>query len=257
MRTYGWEDRMNQKEIMSMNTGRTISPKALIIVTSHTDLGSTGRKTGFYFDEMATPYWRLADAGYDVEIASIKGGPAPIDPNSYGEEGNRPAAVQRFMDDRACMSKLAATKPAAEIGPRGYRTVFLPGGHGTMWDFTNVRLAELIGAAWDNGAVVGAVCHGPAGLVQVKQAGGSPLVEGRKVNSFTDEEETAVQLAQEVPFLLESELRRRGAKFESSPKFQAHAVRDGRLVTGQNPQSVERVAELLIQALAEQPARTV
>jgi putative intracellular protease/amidase len=229
-------------------------PKALIIVTSHSVLGTAGRKTGFYFDEMATPYWALTDAGYDVEIGSIIGGEAPIDPSSYGEDGKRPAAVQRFMDDGAGMAGLKTTRAVAGIDPRQFRAVFLPGGHGTMWDFTDTGLAELIGTAWDNGAVVGAVCHGPAGLVHAKRGDGRPLVEGLKVNSFTDGEEAAVQLTGVVPFLLESELRKRGAKFQSSPKFQPHAVRDGRLVTGQNPQSAGLVAELLLQALAEQPA---
>jgi putative intracellular protease/amidase len=227
--------------------------KVVIVVTSCSELGATGRKTGFYFDEMATPYWALVDAGYDVEIASIKGGRAPWDPGSYGEDGQRPASVQRFINDAFSMAKLRESSTVGSLDAAAYRAVFLPGGHGTMWDFTDSKLAELVGHAWDNGAVVGAVCHGPAGLLHAKRADGRPLVEGLAVNSFTDAEEAAVQLADVVPFLLETELRNRGARFECTGNFLAHAVRDGRLVTGQNPRSVEHVARLMLEALAKQP----
>ena len=230
--------------------------KALIVVTSHSDLGATGRKTGFYFDEMAAPYYALADAGYEVEIASTKGGAAPWDAGSYGEPGRRPAAVQRFIDDADAMAKIKATRAVADVDPTVYRAVFLPGGHGTMWDFRDPKLARLIGTAWDHGAVVGAVCHGPAGLIDAKRAGGKPLVEGLKVNSFTNAEESAVNLTAVVPFLLETELRMRGAVFENSGNFEEHAVRDGRLVTGQNPRSVAKVARCMLDALAEQSGTT-
>jgi putative intracellular protease/amidase len=226
--------------------------KAVIVVTSHDKLGETGRRTGFYFDEMAAPYWALVDAGYDVEIASITGGAAPWDPGSYGEGGKRPVAVQRFIDDQVSMEKLRKTHQIAALDAAAYRSVFLPGGHGTMWDFTDAALASFIGRAWDQGAVVGAVCHGPAGLVQAVKLDGTPLVRGLRVNSFTDTEEAAVKLTEVVPFLLETELRAKGARFEATDNFQAHAVRDGRLVTGQNPRSVARVAELLVEALSDE-----
>ena len=226
--------------------------KVLIVVTSHAVLGETGRSTGFYFDEMATPYWALRDAGYTVEIASIKSGVAPWDAGSYGEDGKRPGPVQRFIDDEQSMAKLKETATVATLESKSYRAIYLPGGHGTMWDFTDEALAKFIGAAWDNGAVIGAVCHGPAGLVQVKRADGKPLVYGLKVNSFTDAEEAAVKMTKVVPFLLEAELRKRGARFEAGGNFEEHAVRDGRLVTGQNPRSAGRVAALMLQALAEQ-----
>jgi putative intracellular protease/amidase len=225
--------------------------RALIVVTSHDALGNTGKKTGFYFDEMSGPYWAMTDAGYAVDIASVKGGKAPYDAGSYGETGTRPAAVQRFIDDAASMAKINATIPIEAINPTSYAAIFLPGGHGTMWDFTDATLAAAIGKAWDNGAVVGAVCHGPAALVHAKRADGTPLVAGLKVNSFTDAEEAAVGLSSVVPFLVETELRKCGGKFESTANFQSHAVRDGRLVTGQNPKSVPAVAALLVEALAE------
>lgn len=161
----------------------------------------------------------------------------------------RQAAVQRFLDDPASIVKIAATIPISAIDPAGYDAVFLPGGHGTMWDFTNPVLATVIGKAWDNGAVIGTVCHGPAGLINALRADGLPLVQGLRVNSFTDDEERAVELADVVPFLTESELRKRGGLFEGAANFEAYAVRDGRLVTGQNPKSAEKVAALMLEAL--------
>jgi hypothetical protein len=145
---------------------------ALIVVTSRNRLGETGRPTGFYFDEMAAPYWALMDAGYAVDIASIKGGSAPYDPGSYGETGKRPAAVQRFIDDAASMEKLAATRPVASINARDYAAVFLPGGHGTMWDFTDRELAELVGGMWD----LGALGMHQRGRTVANRADGQPLV---------------------------------------------------------------------------------
>jgi putative intracellular protease/amidase len=224
--------------------------KALIILTSHNRLGNTGRATGFYFDEMATPYWELIDAGYSVEIASVKGGNAPYDIGSYGETGKRAASVQRFIDDGASISKIKSSLPISSIKIANYAAVFLPGGHGTMWDFTDEQLADLVGKAWDNGSVIGAVCHGPAALVHAKKADRTPIVLGLRVNSFTDAEEAAVGLTEIVPFLLETELRKRGAKFENAGNFESHAVRDGQLVTGQNPRSAKAVAALMLEALA-------
>lgn len=229
----------------------TKTHKALIVVTSHENLGDTGRKTGFYYDEMSVPYWALVDAGYAVEIGSIKGGTPPYDVASYGEPGNRPAAVQRFLDDPVSMAKITATTPIEDIDPTAYDAVFLPGGHGTMWDFTDPTLAKIIGKAWDNGAVIGAVCHGPAGLINAVRADGSPLVHGLRVNAFTDNEERAVGLVDVVPFLTETELRKRGGLFEGTSNFEAYAIRDGQLVTGQNPKSAEMVAALMVEALAE------
>lgn len=229
----------------------TTQPKALIVLTSHDRLGDTGRTTGFYFDEMATPYWDLVDAGYSVDIASIKGGKAPYDLGSYGEDGKRVPSVQRFIDDAESMTKINSSLPIEQIKATGYEAIFLAGGHGTMWDFTDQRLAKLVGKAWDKGAIIGSVCHGPAALVHAKKSDGSPVVAGLKVNSFTDVEEDAVGLTSVVPFLLETELRKRGAVFENSGKFESHAVRDGQLVTGQNPRSVKAVSVLMLEALAE------
>lgn len=230
--------------------------KIVIVLTSHDRLGDTGRKTGFFFEELATPYWAFVDAGYTVEIASIAGGPAVHDPTSLAaDESARPSSVRRFLGDEAAMAKLSATLPVAAIDPSAAAAVFLPGGHGTMWDFPgDPHLTRLIASVHDAGGVVGAVCHGPAGLVGARRPDGSPLVAGRRVTSFTDAEEAAVGLADVVPFLLESRLRELGALFVAGPNFASNAVRDGRIVTGQNPTSSGPVAELMLDALVTRSA---
>ncbi|MDB4045779.1 type 1 glutamine amidotransferase domain-containing protein [Amylibacter sp.] len=223
--------------------------KALIILTSHTELGSTGRKTGFYYDEMATPYWRLIDAGFDVDIASVKGGVAPPDPKTLVEPNDRPPMVARFMSNDNAMAKLNNSYVLKELNGETYECVFLPGGHGTMWDFDTKDIGKIISDAWASGAVVGAVCHGPSGLLQAVRSNGEPLVKDLKVNCFTDAETDQIGLTGIEPFLLENRLRELGAKFECGKNFTSHAVRDGRLVTGQNPQSTEAVSKLLIEAV--------
>lgn len=226
--------------------------KALIILTSIDRIPSSDHMTGFYMDEMATPYWALRDAGVSVDFASIAGGEPPVDPGSLGKEGERPWPVRRFLDDKKANAKLKNSVPVSEVNADDYDLVFLPGGHGTMWDFAQSQdLAKLVGRAFDANAVVGAVCHGPSGLLSAKSAAGYPIVQGRRINAFTDSEERAVELDKTVPYLLETELRAQGAVFESADDFQAHAVRDGNLVTGQNPASAGKVAELLLEALRE------
>jgi len=227
-----------------------MSQRALVILTSHAETGSTGEPTGFYWEELAAPYWALRDAGYAVELASVAGGEPPADPSSAGAD-DRPAPVARFLDDAGAMRDLAATRPVAEVDGADYDVVYLPGGHGTMWDLAQTdAVGAAVSRAWAAGAVVGAVCHGPAGLVGAKAEDGTPLVAGRRVNAFTDAEERAAGLEDVVPYLLETRLRQLGARFEANAEpFGPHAVRDGRLVTGQNPASSERVAELMLEAL--------
>lgn len=225
----------------------------LIVVTSHTQLGKTNRQTGFYFDEMAAPYYAFLDAGHRVDVASIKGGVVAHDPGSLNEDRSKhPAAVRRFLADAEAMAKLTHTLWIDEVDPAAYNAVFLPGGHGAMWDFpTSTALGNTVGAIYDAGGYVGAVCHGPAGLVGAKRADGRPLVDGMRVNSFTNAEEAAINLTEVMPFLLETSLARLGGLFEGGANFSAKAVRDGRLVTGQNPMSVEAVSALMVNALAE------
>lgn len=241
----------------------TSQPKrALIVLTSvgafPEDAGAqAGRKTGFYMDEMATPYWALRDAGVTVDIASIAGGEPPADPGSMGEEGNRKAAVQRFLDSPAAMAALQHSIAIAEVDPDAYDLIFLPGGHGTMWDFRQSDdLARIVGRMFDRNAIIGAVCHGPAGLIEARAADGTPIVQGRRVNSFTDSEERAVELSDIVPFLVETSLRKNGASFEATDNFASHAVRDENLITGQNPASVQAVADLLVEAVGARVAKT-
>lgn len=222
---------------------------ALLILTSHTALGNTGRGTGFYYDEMAAPYWALTDHGLDVELASISGGQGMADPKTLVAPEQRPSMVARFMDDPLAMEKLAHTAPVNAVNPSRYACVFLPGGHGAMWDFDSESVGAIISTAWARGAVIGAVCHGPAGLLCARTEDGEPLVKGRRVNSFTDAETQQIGLVGVEPFLLETRLRALGGLFECSGNFESHAVRDGRLVTGQNPQSTEAVCQLLLEAL--------
>lgn len=236
------------------------SKRALIVLTSVGAFPASagahaGRRTGFYMDEMATPYWALRDAGVAVDFASIAGGEPPADPGSLGEEGSRKPAVQRFLDDQDAMASLHASVAISRVDPDAYDLIFLPGGHGTMWDFRqSAELAKVVGSVFDRGAVVGAVCHGPAGLIEARRADGMPIVQGRRVNAFTDAEEEAVELADTVPFLVESALREKGALFEGAENFSSHAVRDGNLITGQNPASVGAVADLLVQAITASAA---
>ncbi len=232
-------------------------PKMLIVLTSQTRLGDTGRATGFYYEELAAPYWAFTDAGFEVAIASVQGGPGAHDPSSLkADEAARPATIRRFLADPAAMAKLADTLPVgAAAHPALHDGVFLPGGHGAMWDLPeSLELARLVGTLFDQGKAVGAVCHGPAGLVSAKRVDGQPIVEGRRVNGFTDAEEEAAGLAAAMPFLLESRLRELGGRFEGGPNFHPYAVRDGNLATGQNPASSALTAAHIVDIVRETAA---
>ncbi len=225
--------------------------RALILLTSHAEKGETGEATGFFWEEFATPYWRLRDSGFQVELASVQGGAPPADPISEPKDGE-PKSVQRFLDDPEAMAALRGTASLDQVSAAGYDLVYLPGGHGAMWDLgRDERVGRLVAQAYENGAVVAAVCHGPAGLLTARLSDGTPLVQGKRVNGFTNSEEAAVGLDSVVPFLLADELKRLGGQFERSQEdFAGYAVRDGRLVTGQNPPSSDKVAEAIMAALA-------
>ncbi len=224
--------------------------KILIILTSHDRIGDSDRKTGLWFEELTTPYYVFRDAGAEVDIASVAGGEVPVDPHSIEEAGKNPASVDRFLADAAAMAKIKSSPAISNVRADDYDAVFLPGGHGTMWDMPdNVTLSALLSDAWAKGKVVAAVCHGPAGLVSAKDQAGKPLVSGRTVSAFTNEEEEMAGLTQQVPFLLETRIRDLGAHYESGAAFQPFARRDGKLVTGQNPQSSEEVARLVLEAV--------
>jgi putative intracellular protease/amidase len=221
----------------------------LIALTSHGTLGDTGRGTGFYVPEAAEPHAIFTAAGHLVEFVSVAGGEPPRDGVKPGDR-----TVEAFLTEHG--DRLSRTSRAEDLDPEAYDAILFAGGHGTMWDFPSATaLTALAGRIHDRGGVVGAVCHGPAALVNVTVADGSYLVDGRKVSAFTNSEEAAVGLSDVVPFALESALIERGALFTKAGLFAEHAVADRRLVTGQNPASAALVAELMLQELAAHPPR--
>ena len=227
-----------------------MADRALIILTSHGKLGDTGKQTGFYWEELATPYWALVDHGLEVDLASVQGGEPPADPGS-AEEENVNDDVRRFLADDTAMKALKNTAVVETVDASAYRVVYVPGGHGTMFDLSQTpAVGELVAKAFDGGAVVGSVCHGPAGLLDVTLESGEPLIKGRMVTGFTNEEEKAVGLVEAVPYLLEDRLRELGGDYVKGDPFEPNAVRDGRLVTGQNPASSQKVGKLMIEALS-------
>lgn len=228
-----------------------MTTKRILMVTTSADRMSPGNEpTGVWLEELTAPYYAFRDAGAQVTIASIKGGPVPVDARSVQPAGKNEASVERYLADPELRAVVAATPRFTEIDPTHYDALFLPGGHGTMFDYPqSEELARLVERFDRAGKVVAAVCHGPAGLVAAKKADGTPFVAGRTVAAFTDSEERAVKLDRAVPFLLESRLRELGAKHDAGPDFQPHALRDGRLITGQNPASAVPAAQLVLEAL--------
>ncbi|ROI06715.1 type 1 glutamine amidotransferase domain-containing protein [Chryseobacterium sp. G0240] len=219
--------------------------KILFVVTSHDKKGNTGQPTGYYLSEVSHPWEVLHKAGYKIDFVSPKGGTPPVDGFDLEDPANK-----AFWENKEYRSKIENSLKPGEVNSKDYSAIFFAGGHGTMWDFAdNVELAKITADIYENGGVVGAVCHGPAGLVNVKLNNGKYLVDGKKINAFSNEEETAVKLDKIVPFLLESKLIERGAKFEKSGLWQPHVTVDQRIVTGQNPQSAEGVGEALAEEL--------
>ncbi|MCY1017117.1 type 1 glutamine amidotransferase domain-containing protein [Pyxidicoccus sp. MSG2] len=226
--------------------------RILIVLTSHDTLGDTGRKTGFYLSELTHALDVFTRAGLEVDYVSPKGGRAPMDGVSRDDALNR-----AFLDDARQLARLETTLRPEQVEPARYAAIYVPGGHGTMFDLPqDARLNALIGALYARGGAVAAVCHGPAALVNAKLPDGGYLVAGRDVSAFTNEEEAAVKLTQVVPFLLESKLIERGARFTKAPDFQRHVVVSERLVTGQNPASAAAVAEALVRVLTPQRQAT-
>jgi putative intracellular protease/amidase len=226
------------------------SIKILFILTSQSTMGDYPQPTGVWFEELSTPYYIFVDSGVEVDIASSAGGQIPIDPHSLQAEGADPASVERFLKDKSAMAKLTHSSKLDRLCSTDYSAVFLPGGHGTMWDLPmNSQLVDLLSSVWADGKVIAAVCHGPAGLVNVKDTNGQLVLTGRRVSAFTNSEEEIAGLTKKVPFLLETRIRELGAKYERGVDFQPFAVRDGNLVTGQNPASSEMVANLVLEAV--------
>lgn len=228
--------------------------KVLIALTSHDQLGNTGRKTGFYLPEVTHPYFQFVAQGIEVDIVSVQGGAAPMDANSADLSDLDNA---RFMNDPALVAKLEHTLRPADIDPADYAAILFAGGHGTMWDFPSATdLLEKAAQIYEQNGVVGAVCHGPAALVNLRVAEGDYLVNGKRVAAFTDAEEEAVGLTEVVPFLLETTLRERGAILVPAPNFAEQIVVDGRLVTGQNPASAAGVGREIARLVAPVPVTT-
>jgi putative intracellular protease/amidase len=226
--------------------------KILMVATSADRMTPGTEPTGVWLEELTTPYYAFVDAGAQVTVASIRGGPVPVDSRSLQEPGKNDPSVERYLKDATLQAAVAATPKFTEVDPAGYDALFLPGGHGTMFDYPfSADLAQLVERFDREGKVVAAVCHGPAGLVAAKKSDGTPFVAGRRVAAFTDSEERAVGLDDDVPFLLETRLKELGAVHVAAPDFQSHAIRDGRLITGQNPASAGRTAELVMEALGE------
>ncbi|MEO8892387.1 MAG: type 1 glutamine amidotransferase domain-containing protein [Coleofasciculaceae cyanobacterium] len=219
--------------------------KILIVLTSHGTLGDTGKETGYFLPEVSHPEDVFTRAGMSVDYVSPKGGKAPMTGIDLEDPVNK-----AFLDDANKMAQVENTLNPSQIEASEYDAIFYAGGHGTMWDFPdNESLARIASTLYEQGKVVGAVCHGPAGLVNLKLSNGEYLVAGKTVSAFTNEEEKAVELAEVVPFALESKLIERGAKISKAANFQPHIVVSERLVTGQNPTSAAGVAEKMVELL--------
>jgi putative intracellular protease/amidase len=227
--------------------------KILMVLTSHDLLGSTGRKTGFWLEEFAAPYFVFRDAGVDLTLASPKGGQPPIDPKSDLPENQTPA-MARFKKDARAQKELSQTVKLDSVKSEDYDSVFYPGGHGPMWDLAeDPHSIALLESFYSSGKPVALVCHAP-GVLRHVTYNGAPLVKGKHVTGFTNGEEEAVQLTKVVPFLVEDELLRLGAVYEKMANWQPFAVTDGRLVTGQNPASSTVGAQTLLKVLGQQAA---
>lgn len=223
--------------------------KVLMVLTSHDKLGDTGHKTGFWVEEFAAPYYVFVDAGVDVTLASPKGGKPPMDPNSTAPDAQT-EATKRLEKDSTAQHKLETTCTLDDVDPDDFDAIFYPGGHGPLWDLTNNEQSiKLIEHFWSKGKPVSAVCHAPAVLLNAKTPSGDPIVQGRTVTGFSNTEEAAVELTNVVPFLLEDELTAKGGHYRKVDDWQAYAVQDGMLITGQNPASSEQTAQRLLDVL--------
>ncbi|GGH21010.1 type 1 glutamine amidotransferase domain-containing protein [Dyadobacter endophyticus] len=228
-------------------TGQKMEKKILFVVTSHDTKGNTGEPTGYYLGEVSHPWEVLSEAGYEIDFVSPKGGKAPVDGFDLTDPVNK-----KFWENEEARKKVEHTLAPEAVKPKEYLAIFYAGGHGAMWDLADdVKIAAIASEIYEQNGLVAAVCHGPAGLVNIKLTDGSSLVNGKKVNAFTNEEEAAVGMEKVVPFALETKLIERGAKFEKSGNWQTHVVTDQRLITGQNPQSAKAVGLAMLEVLGK------
>jgi putative intracellular protease/amidase len=228
--------------------------KILMVLTSHDQLGNTGRKTGFWLEEFAAPYFVFRDAGAELTLASPKGGQPPLDPKSDLPENQTPA-MERFKQDETAQKALARTVRLEDVKAEDFDTVFYSGGHGPMWDLAESPVSiALLESFYNSGKPIALVCHSP-GVLRHVTYNGEPLVKGKRVTGFTNGEEEEVQLTHVVPFLVEDELLRLGATFEKLANWHPFSVVDGRLITGQNPASSTPAAQALMKLLGERAAQ--
>jgi putative intracellular protease/amidase len=229
-------------------TETSSSPKekrVLFVVTSQAEIPKTGKSTGAYIGEITHPYEVLTKAGYRIDFISPKGGETPLDGMDNLDEISK-----KFLQDNEFLKKIQMTKRPSDVDPKNYSAIFFAGGHGTMFDLpNNKKLQELTAKIYESGGVVSAVCHGPAGLVNVKLSDGSYLVSGKEISAFTNDEEAAVKLTEAMPFLLEDKLKERGAKHTKADNFKRHVVVSERVITGQNPASAKGVGEAILKEL--------
>ena len=227
-----------------------MTKKILMVLTSHDELGNTGKKTGFWVEEFAAPYYTFIDAGIEVTLATPLGGQAPIDPTSTLEDFQT-LATKRYDNDKLAQAKIAATLQLSLLNATDFDGVFYPGGHGPLWDLTdNEESIKLIESFLNTGKVVATVCHASAALLNVKQASGEFAIKGKAITGFTNSEEAAVQLTAVVPFLLEDELIQRGGNYQKADDWHSFVIQDGLIITGQNPASSALTAETLLKHLA-------
>ena len=227
-----------------------MNKRVLIIVTSNAKMGDSAKVTGIWAEELAVPYYAFIDAGITVELASPKGGAVPFDPASLKPKGQNGTQVERFLADAEAQRRCASTRATTQIDVAGFDAIFLPGGHGAMWDLPKDQdVTRAVEAAYQANKIIAAVCHGPAGLVAAKRPDGKSILHGKRINAFTDDEEAAAGLTQVVPFALETRMRDQGGVFEKAANWQPFAIRDGNLITGQNPMSSALVAQHVLEAL--------
>ncbi len=232
---------------LALSSSLAAAGQVLIVVTSHSQMGATTEKTGYWLAEVTHPYKELVDAGIKVDIASIAGGKAPVDERSLAEAD---AVNQWFISDSKHNMKLQHSLKLADLKASDYQAVLFAGGHGTMWDFPqNQQIQHFAAQLYQNNGIVAAVCHGPAALLNIKLPDGSYLIAGKQVTGFSNDEEDQVKLSQVVPFSLQDQLIKRGASFSAAANWQANVVVDQRLVTGQNPQSAVAVGQALVRLL--------
>lgn len=230
--------------------------KLLIVLTSHSQLGETQLgnaegKTGFWIEEFAAPYYQFQNAGYEITLASPAGGQPPIDPKSDSPD-NQTTATVKYKNDTQLLELMAVTTKLSDINADNFDAVFYPGGHGPLWDLTTDKHSiALLENFWDSKKPIATVCHAPAVLLHVKDENGNFLIKDKRVTGFSNTEEEAVQLTDVVPFLLEDELKKKGAIYSKEEDWSSNVITDGLLITGQNPASSEDVAKALIELLKQ------